>query len=286
MQEPPGFDFPRPRHGRRDYRRLSRSCQTTSHYEYTPWRRIWEVSPGGKRGHHSAEYWLGSGEENVDLYCVLFDPNGPTPGEVNPLAHPVVRAGTLVHEGQHSWEVRYQDEESYGHQPCPWDLNMKCDVNHEHSRYDIGHAYLYDHTHNPYQVQREFYCDLAERPRAWVPADLRAMAYIESIERANHLDPRPGDHCGNPFPLGRSAPGRHCSSTACQCESGLDFCPGVGCVDLLSDRDNCGKCGEDCADRCVNGACASCTFTEVCDSHDDCPLTGICLAGCCAPVPE
>jgi hypothetical protein len=50
---------------------------------------------------------------------------------------------------------------------------------------------------------------------------------------------------------------------ASACEAGLTYCPGAGaCVDLLSDMNNCGACGEVCESQLVPVECRS----GVCES--------------------
>ncbi len=100
-----------------------------------------------------------------------------------------------------------------------------------------------------------------------------------------------------------SRPGR---ATAAQCASGLTDCGGV-CVDLQSDLNNCGACGEVCESglvpvECRSGVCerASCPVgIEYCGAVDGCRdltsdpahcgacanacASGVCNGGVCAP---
>lgn len=52
-------------------------------------------------------------------------------------------------------------------------------------------------------------------------------------------------------PIGQTCAGGSCSVT---CSTGTSAC-GSQCVDLSSDRDNCGACGASCNQKCIGGIC-------------------------------
>lgn len=56
--------------------------------------------------------------------------------------------------------------------------------------------------------------------------------------------------------------GQVCSLSQCRdaCTAGLTACDG-SCVDLTSDPKNCGGCGLECAEACVEGQCTACPPT-------------------------
>jgi hypothetical protein len=103
---------------------------------------------------------------------------------------------------------------------------------------------------------------------------------------------------------GRAAAAQADAST---CEAGLTYCPGAGaCVDLLSDMNNCGACGEVCESQlvpveCRSGVCerANCPIgVTYCGAVDGCRdlasdpehcgacqnpcASGVCSGGVCA----
>lgn len=56
---------------------------------------------------------------------------------------------------------------------------------------------------------------------------------------------------------GAGAGGEGGSGGSTGCDGGLEYCPGVGCVDLSSDESHCGFCGESCnpGRTCIDGHC-------------------------------
>jgi hypothetical protein len=62
------------------------------------------------------------------------------------------------------------------------------------------------------------------------------------------------------------------------CPAGQTDCGNGQCVDLASDPNNCGRCGNVCAgEACRNGACT-------CENEDDCPDGCLCV-GVCNSIP-
>lgn len=80
------------------------------------------------------------------------------------------------------------------------------------------------------------------------------------------------DGCGGTINCGNSCvPGRACTSAdagTCACSSGLTDCDG-GCVDVLTDRQNCGSCGHTCpgGQSCWNGTCPCVDAGSNADGH-------------------
>jgi hypothetical protein len=83
-------------------------------------------------------------------------------------------------------------------------------------------------------------------------------------------------------------PGQGCEAGTCACPEGLTDC-GDHCADLLSDRMDCGRCGERCIGGCTNGRCDCGRFDEcateaggtVCTDTDLDPLNcGGCESAC------
>lgn len=292
----------RPWHGRKDYRRNAKARRTIAHYSYSP-RFIDGYSSKGALGEHkltsaknavgdttgsAVDSVFGSDAESVNLYCDLFS---------GTLAHPVIRSGLLVHEGQHSWEFRHQDIDNYGHTKC---LNLytidgmpkiDCDTVHWHGRHDVAHGDMYKNIENPYQIEREYYCDVSEYPNGWVPADFRILAseWANYKTRQLKLDGGAPPICGNPYPFGRTSPEKaYCQEGwPCYCPQGssgeiITQC-GNKCVDLKEDAKNCGACGSVCDGACNAGICQPCqTGLGACRDDGTCVTGQFCnMLGCC-----
>lgn len=117
----------------------------------------------------------------------------------------------------------------------------------------------------------------------------------------------------------RCCGGALCRDGRCRCRGGEVVC-GDRCVDRLTDRGNCGTCGNSCAGgRCFHGACtcdpfdnrcpteidgqcgcgavatatgflaacvdrnSACDLDKPCESTADCPPRSVCLRGCSDP---
>ena len=228
----------RPWHGRTDYRRLGKACHTFAHDEFDI-EYAWSNSSGGPAGtttlglfdHYDASIFYSS--DTVELFCPLFDPV-----QWHDQAQPVLRAGTLVHEGQHAWQQRYYDDN--WHDAKCGDNQHDCDYWNYHRRHAIpdgglrtpyqigicggggaggcGETPTADWEHRPYQVEWEFYCDLAEHPNYPLPLDVQIQAdsaarNTGSFSAANG----PVPHCGSPLPNGKTpiSPKVECPWTGC-----------------------------------------------------------------------
>lgn len=63
--------------------------------------------------------------------------------------------------------------------------------------------------------------------------------------------------------------GERCVDSACVCQEDLSRC-GEVCVDLNSDREHCGQCGEGCAVACYEGQCVMDSCEQISSSFDGC----------------
>ena len=89
--------------------------------------------------------------------------------------------------------------------------------------------------------------------------------------------------CGSPSHSdGTCVPGAYRHGTSgCQCQDGMPcVCPGVGCVDPMTDDDNCGACGIHCAptSTCNNGVCGP-SPVQVVPPQAGCRSTDLAIGG-------
>lgn len=136
------------------------------------------LASGRDNRFHSHNYkrmitWSGSAEatasgNRIDLHCPLFLENGIS----NFASH---RAAVLVHEGWHHWQYKHGFES--GHPSggaCTW---AEGDYYYFHGlgTFEFGQLHGYStnpanfHFHSPYQIEAEFFADLAELARPSVP---------------------------------------------------------------------------------------------------------------------
>jgi hypothetical protein len=68
------------------------------------------------------------------------------------------------------------------------------------------------------------------------------------------------DHCGN-CDTKCIGPTATCLGGQCACGPGFDYCAGTGCMDVSTDTNNCGACGNVCDpnqfDACMAGQCVA-----------------------------
>jgi hypothetical protein len=116
-----------------------------------------------------------------------------------------------MHEGWHGWLRKYSwNNGSCGGHRCGPLGNCTasgCDYFYFHGvgAYAFGALYQTDGTanrfHSPNQVQVEFLCDVADYPKAWVPASVRQKAKADADARAvARFINGPGYKCGGPRP--------------------------------------------------------------------------------------
>jgi hypothetical protein len=105
----------------------------------------------------------------IDLFCPLF-----APGSISNFASH--RAGVLVHEGWHLWQRKHGFDSSHPTGGAStWSQGDKYYF-HGVGAYEFGHLHGYSTTpgavrfHSPYQVEAEFFADLAELARPQVPS--------------------------------------------------------------------------------------------------------------------
>lgn len=149
--------------------------------------------------------WHLFGPNEVQTMCSLYNASSSR-------GNPASRAGDFMHEGWHAWLDKYDwDNGSCGGHRCgtPGNCTAKdaCDYFYFHGvgAYAFGAMYQTDGTanrfHSPNQVQVEFLCDVADYPKAWVPASVRQAARADANARAvTRFINGPGYQCGNPRP--------------------------------------------------------------------------------------
>lgn len=215
----------RPWHGRTDYRRLGKSCHTYAHDEFHD-SYAWTDNGVDLSIFGYDDQLIYSTVEYEVLYCRLFDPTQYDTAE------PVMRAGSLVHEGQHAWQYRYYGE-IWHDAKCN---GRDCDYWNYHRRHAIPDGalrtpyYCYapaygnctpsgpNWEHRPYQVEWEFYCDLAEHPNYPLPLMVQIQADKWAEDRGTYrVANGPAPHCGSPLPNGKTpiSPKVECPWTGC-----------------------------------------------------------------------
>ena len=149
--------------------------------------------------------WHLFGPNEVQTMCSLYNASSSR-------GNPASRAGDFMHEGWHAWLDKYDwDNGSCGGHRCGTPGNCTatdaCDYFYFHGvgAYAFGAMYQTDGTanrfHSPNQVQVEFLCDVADYPKAWVPASVRQAARADANARAvTRFINGPGYQCGNPRP--------------------------------------------------------------------------------------
>lgn len=149
--------------------------------------------------------WHLFGPNEVQTMCSLYNASSSR-------GNPASRAGDFMHEGWHAWLDKYDwDNGSCGGHRCGTPGNCTatdaCDYFYFHGvgAYAFGALYQTDGTanrfHSPNQVQVEFLCDVADYPKAWVPASVRQAARADANARAvTRFINGPGYQCGNPRP--------------------------------------------------------------------------------------
>lgn len=153
-----------PWHGRRDYRRLGKSCHTTAHDEFDAYYLPGVGANNAIASFNTYDFLELYEDEWEELYCQLFDASQFAD------SNPIERASSLVHEGQHAWQWRYHDDHWHDGK-CPG-TTSDCDNWNYHRRYDVAEGDLYRSEHRPYQVEWEFACDIAEHYNDSLPLPL------------------------------------------------------------------------------------------------------------------
>jgi hypothetical protein len=150
--------------------------------------------------------WHLLGSNEVQTSCLLYNPSVAN-------ANPGSRAGDFMHEGWHAWASKWgwSFGGCSGHRNGPQgacSMNpCGCDYFYFHGigAYAFGAMYENNGTasrfHSPNQVQVEFLCDVADLPKAWVPASVRIAAQTDANQRAaGRFINGPGYVCGSPRP--------------------------------------------------------------------------------------
>jgi hypothetical protein len=127
--------------------------------------RIITAGSGDATGH-----WGVLGTDHTDLHCAVFR-------EGSASNFPSHRAGTLVHEAWHHWQYDKGFDTSHRSggavNPANFPSGGDYYLFHTVSVYKFGHLHQWAQNpprfHSPYQVQAEFYADLAELSRPQIP---------------------------------------------------------------------------------------------------------------------
>jgi hypothetical protein len=113
-----------------------------------------------------------------------------------------------------------------GDAPVPPPQLRNCDRVIPRDKVDAEGQLWMEEAKGPFQVEREFYCDLADRPSAWLPISVQQEAAFEAARIADeNLAPIPPEDCGLPVPLYEEiALGARCLSGALRCGAGQFTC--------------------------------------------------------------
>ncbi|HZD67980.1 MAG TPA: hypothetical protein VFA45_03370 [Actinomycetes bacterium] len=142
--------------------------------------------------------------DRTDLHCRLFDV-----GSISNF--PCHRAAVLVHESWHHWQYR-RGFSTHHSAACP---AGDCDTYHFHgvgafqfgeldlwSVAGAGEAWHLTRFHAPYQIEAEFFADLAEFSKPSVPEVVAKTARAHgNILLNRHFINEPGYRIGNPRPF-------------------------------------------------------------------------------------
>lgn len=158
-------------HARGDYLNLAMSADNNYHGPF--YSRF--INDSGDTG-ATAETGRFLARDRTDYQCAIFDANRPNS------SNPAVRAGVMVHESWHHWQYKYDWEGDHltGGKIAE---GREGDYYYRHGSgaFDFGQLWNYDLTppmrfHSPYQIEAEFYADLAEHSFGWVPISVADSA--------------------------------------------------------------------------------------------------------------
>jgi hypothetical protein len=184
-------------HGTTDYRKLAEAASSVFHGSLYHTAR----DDGCCFGSFTPKVF---GPNELATHCPLYNTSATN-------GNPASRAGDFMHEGWHGWLRKYNwnNGSCGGHRCGPTGscTASGCDYFYFHGvgEYAFGALYQTDGTanrfHSPNQVQVEFLCDVADYPKAWVPASVRLSARTDADTRAvSRFINGPGYKCGNPRP--------------------------------------------------------------------------------------
>jgi hypothetical protein len=184
-------------HGTADYRAAGEAASSNFHTSQ------YHV-PSDRTDIFGAWSWELFGANKLTTACPLYNTAWSN-------ANPASRGGDFVHEGWHAWMDKYDYDNGSvgGHRPGPQGACIinGCDYFYFHgiSAYAFGAMYQTDGTanrfHSPNQAQVEYLCDVADQPKAWVPASVRQAAQADANTRAaQRFINGPGYTCGSPRP--------------------------------------------------------------------------------------
>jgi len=168
-------------HSTGDYISLTRATASRFHSNYTT---EWRNYQGESLGSYNSF-------SNTFTHTCKMNEGFGTFGVGNNSA--VIRAGVLVHESWHAWQDKHGYSVAHADGPlraCTVNVEGACDAFWPHavSAFDFGQLHTASFTptgtpldfHTPYQVEAEFYCDIAELSRVEVPPIERDRARLES----------------------------------------------------------------------------------------------------------
>jgi hypothetical protein len=154
-------------HSREDYMFAANGADNAFHDDF-------EIQFRNSDGPYAARSY--EFDERTEMACPVFHKGAP-------VDDPGLRASTMVHEGWHHWQYKYnwQSDHEFGGALAP---NVEGDTFYFHgsgafdfgqlSRIDLGvHPIKF---HSPYQVQAEFLADLAEFSYSWIPIAVTSSA--------------------------------------------------------------------------------------------------------------
>jgi hypothetical protein len=184
-------------HGTTDYRKLAEAASSVFHGSLYHTAR----DDGCCFGSFTPKVF---GPNELATHCPLYNTSATN-------GNPASRAGDFMHEGWHGWLRKYNwnNGSCGGHRCGPTGscTASGCDYFYFHGvgEYAFGALYQTDGTanrfHSPNQVQVEFLCDVADYPKAWVPASVRLSARTDADTRAvSRFINGPGYKGGNPRP--------------------------------------------------------------------------------------
>lgn len=165
-------DYSRQWHSTEDYVSCSRAAGNRFHGPF--YTRFIEYDGSSEA---DAETGRTAARDRTNLHCPLFNA-----GVGSPSNFPSHRAGVLLHEAWHHWEYAHGFDTS--HPSGGSCTGAECDWYYFHGvgAFDFGTldrwstAGDFFRFHSPYQVETEFFADLAELCRPWVPAAVAQTA--------------------------------------------------------------------------------------------------------------
>jgi hypothetical protein len=184
-------------HSTEDYVSCSRAASNRFHGPF--YMRFIEYDGASEA---DAETGRTAARDRTNLHCPLFNP-----GSISDF--PSHRAGVLLHEAWHHWQYAHGFDGSHPAKAGAC-TGAECDWYYFHGtgRFEFGtlDRWSTDPTnfrfHSPYQVEAEFFSDLAELSRSWVPSLISQTARDHgNILLAKYFINSVGYRIGQPRPF-------------------------------------------------------------------------------------